>query len=186
MLIKLDMGLKIVIKITILKIALMLFLHAPLFSQITQITNNWNEEMSESYYKRSMALDTVIIVLDSQQKEVSKTKRVWQLNNYQFVDLIWNKKFPPSDDCLELRFIHHPGPPLANEEYEITKSGLCDVTIIDEKENKFLFWSNNQSEFFEKTLIIVEAEDWFSKKSKIKGKGVQIHTTGSCKDLIVN
>ncbi|MFN3800807.1 hypothetical protein [Belliella pelovolcani] len=73
-----------------------------------------------------------------------------------------------------------------NEIYCIDKADLCleVITIIEEFKTPFIYWFENDSNLFEKTLILIDSTDWISKESNIKGIGVQIYTTGSCKDLI--
>jgi hypothetical protein len=70
--------------------------------------------------------------------------------------------------------------------YSIDKTNLLldSLTLLEESKIPFVFWFKNDSFLFEKTLILVSSDDWSSKERNIKGIGVQIYTTGSCKDLI--
>jgi hypothetical protein len=156
-------------------------------SQIIATSHNRMEEYKGNYYERKNSEDTILIVLDLEQKNVKIREKVILHESNKFQEIIYSKNYPPpTDSCVELRFRHHPGPPMASEEFLITKSGLSNITVIDEYKTEFSFWFHNDSKLFEKTLILVKAKDWFSEKESVKGKGVQIYTTGSCNDLEEN
>lgn len=73
------------------------------------------------------------------------------------------------DSCIELKFIHHPGPPMYSDIYSIDKANLLldSLTILEESKIPFDFWFKNDSYLFEKTLILVSSDDWSRKKKKI-------------------
>ncbi|MCH7415904.1 hypothetical protein MM213_20555 [Belliella sp. R4-6] len=155
--------------------------------QIKVLSTNYKEVNNSSNYRRSNLQDTVLIVFNSEHKDVEKSLRQWKFNGELLNDEIFKRKYPLLEDsCIELKFIHHPGPPMFNDIYCIDKANLCleTITIIEENETSFIYWFENDSLLFEKTLILIDSTDWISKESKIKGIGVQIYTTGSCKDLI--
>ncbi|MFC0656593.1 hypothetical protein [Mongoliitalea lutea] len=158
--------------------------------QIKPISTNYKEGISsKSYYKRSNPQDTILIIFNSEHINVEKNLRKWTFDGEVIKEEIFKKKYPLlKDPCIELKFTHHPGPPMFDDVYWIDKAKLCldTITIIDENKTPFIYWFENDSNLFEKTLILVDSTDWISKVSNIKGIGVQIYTTGSCKDLIEN
>lgn len=157
--------------------------------QIEPLSINFEKANPSSYYKRGNPQDTVLIIFNSEHRDVEKSLRNWTFNDEILNDEIFKKKYPLlKDPCIELKFIHHPGPPMYNDIYCIDKANLCldTITILEEDEIPFIFWFENDSILFEKTLILVESADWSSKKKNIKGIGAQIYTTGSCRDLIEN
>ena len=156
--------------------------------QIKTISTNYKEgNSSNSYYRRTNPQDTVLVIFKSEHRDVEKSLREWKFNGQLLNDEIFKKKYPLLEDsCIELKFIHHPGPPMFNDIYCIDKADLCldTITIIEEFKTPFIYWFENDSNLFEKTLILIDSTDWISKESNINGIGVQIYTTGSCKDLI--
>jgi hypothetical protein len=157
--------------------------------QVTVKSKNRIEDFNSSYYERANPQDTVIIILDFDHLEVEKSLKKWKFRNVGFIDKIFKKKYLNlQDSCIELKFIHHPGPPMGNDTYWIDKRMLNQNTILilEEKDIPFTYWFKNDSDLFDKTLILVNSNEWSKKEKNIEGLGVQIYTTGSCKDLIEN
>ena len=155
--------------------------------QIKVVSTNYKEGNSIGYYRRSNPQDTVLVIFNSEHRDVEKSLRRWTFKNEVLKYEILKKKYPLLKySCIELKFIHHPGPPMYSDIYSIDKANLLldSLTILEESKIPFDFWFKNDSYLFEKTLILVSSDDWSRKKKNIKGIGVQIYTTGSCKDLI--
>lgn len=157
--------------------------------QVIVKSKNYIEDFNSSYYKRENPQDTVLIILAFDHIEVEKSIKKWEFKNVRFIDKIFKKKYLNlKDPCIELKFIHHPGPPMGNDIYWIDKRmlNLNTILILEEKDIPFTYWFKNHADLFDKTLILIDSNDWTKKEKKIVGLGVQIYTTGSCKDLIEN
>jgi hypothetical protein len=96
------------------------------------VSTNYKEGNSIGYYRRSNPQDTVLVIFNSEHRDVEKSLRRWTFKDEELKDEIFE----------------------------------------------------NEPFLFEKTLILVNSDDWSRKEKNIKGIGVQIYTTGSCKDLI--
>lgn len=180
-------------KTVIIKMALyfifIFFCPKDILAQVKKISKNYRDDFKESYYNRTNLGDTVLIIINQRIPNLLIENRIRRFNNLDYEEIVFIKKYDkPIDPCVELKFIHHPGPPMANEQFLIDKRFVdkSAIQVIFEKDTHVNDWLNHESDFFEKTLILVDEKDWFGKKKKVKGIGVQIYTTGSCNDLIID
>jgi hypothetical protein len=99
--------------------------------QIKPLSTNFDKANHSSYYKRTNPQDTVLIIFNSEHRDVEKSLRNWTFNNELLNDEIFKKKYPLlKDPCIELKFIHHPGPPMYNDIYCIDKDKLRLDTVV--------------------------------------------------------
>lgn len=158
------------------------------YGQIRQVTNNWKGDEWRRFWAQENYQDTVLVIFDPKQDLAAVREVNLRTNSINIDNREYSKKYPkPADDCVELRFVHDRKAPIGNEEYLVDKGKLSDkVVVLNEEGTNFLYWFKKDSELFEKTIILIEANDWLRKKKRVKGYGVLIHTTGSCRDLIEN
>lgn len=155
------------------------------FCQIEKITESKKDDFTANYYRKKTPGDTVFIVFDTNQERLEISKKEKKIYSYRFLYRLYAKTYPPpANSCIMLRYYHEAAPPFGHEEFLIEKSTVNPQKVIFESETEFTFWFQNELELFEKTLILVESKDWFNKKKKVKGIGVQISTFGSCDDVI--
>lgn len=154
---------------------------------IKKITENRKEQFASNYIPKKSANDTLIIVFNVNESSTNKIHDIHFKNVFDLKYIKYSRKYLNLDSCVLLEFYHMAGPHQGHEEYLINKKQIIkkDYKILFDDELDFLYWFNNESELMEKTLILVEKNEW-NRTNKIKGLGVQISTFGSCKDLIEN
>lgn len=151
--------------------------------QIKQVTDNRTKQAQSMFVPKGSPEDTVLIVFDTGQKRVNLTQDS-PIPDYKFKYLLYMKSYPPpTNSCALLTFNHNARRPFGHEEFLITKQkAVGNYPIIYESKTDYSFWFSND-QLNEKTLIMIEEEDWNGRSKKVKGLQISFNTA-FCDDVI--